>query len=314
MDNSQTFDKSTLHRTKFILLLIFQIPSILLTISIFLYFIKHPAHVRNIRHQALLLLLIVNFIQLTCDIPMPMHFYRFGFVQPSTSIFCTWWTFFEYSLDIIIALLTAMISIHRHVLIFHDQLLQNRLQRYLIYYLPLLFCVIYPLIVYTILIFIYPCDGTQWDYTSNVCGFANCYLIYNRTLALYDWIGHNGLPTVIIIVANVLLIIRVIKKKHQHQQPMNWRKQRRMTVQLLSISLLFLIAWLPSLIIGIGQQFINSSFAIDFQLNYALDCIYLMCLFLPWICIKQITGFTHWIFFRFIHSPNDRQANTIRPM
>ena len=73
-------------------------------------------------------------------------------------------------------------------------------------------------------------------------------LYYNKTLATFDWTAQNGMPTVIIILANISLLLRVIKQKRRHQQRINWRKQRRITLHLLSISSLFLIAWLPSLI------------------------------------------------------------------
>lgn len=112
---------------------------------------------------------------------------------------------------------------------------------------------------------------------------------------MFDWTINNGLPTLVIIVSNISLMIRVVKQKRRVQQRINWRKQRRMTLQLLSISILFLFAWLPSLSIGLGQQFFNPNFLAEIQKNYALDLIYLMCLFLPWVCLGQLPQFIQWI-------------------
>jgi hypothetical protein len=49
-----------------------------------------------------------------------------------------------------------------------------------------------------------------------------------------------------------------------------------MTLQLLRISSPYLIAWLPSLIIGLGQKIISPIFFAQLQSDYALDLIYLM--------------------------------------
>ena len=243
---------------------------------------------------------------------MPIHFYALGYVSPSSPTYCTWWTFFEYSLEVIIALLTLVISIQRHILIFHDHILRIPVKRYLFYYFPLLICIIYPLVLYTVIILFYPCDGTQWDYTSSVCGFANCYLVYNKPLATFDLAAQTGLPTVLIIIANVSLVIRVVKHKYRREQRINWRKQRRLTLQLLSLSVLFLIAWLPGVITELGQQLFDPSFGLQIQQDYTIELIYLMCFFLPWVLLRQISGFTQWIRTK-VNYQRNAHTNTIRP-
>jgi hypothetical protein len=154
------------------------------------------------------------------------------------------------SLDAISAFLMAIIAIQRHTLVFHERILNTRIKRFTLYYVPLLFCVFYTIIIYLILIVFYPCDGTQWTYTANVCSFANCHLLYIKTLATFDWIAHNCISTLFIILANIFIMLRVVNQKCRHYQRITWRKQRCITLQLLSISILFLIAWLPSLIIA----------------------------------------------------------------
>ena len=244
-------EKFVLHRVKFFLLLVLQISSILISISIFIFFLTHRALFRVRQNQALLLLLVVNFIQASFDLPMVIHFNPLGRVSPATPRYCTWWTFLEYTLIVASEMLMATISIQRHILIFRAQLLNNRLYRYLLHHLPLLFCLIYPVTIYLILVVFYPCDDTQWDYNSNVCGLANCYLVYSKVLGTYDWAVDNGLPVVIIIFANAALAVRVVRQKRRRQQLVTWRKQRRMTLQLLSISCLYFFTWFPNLIIGL---------------------------------------------------------------
>jgi hypothetical protein len=137
-------------------------------------------HIRQ--NQGLLILIVVNFIQVTFDLPMVIHFNRLGRVSPATAGYCTWWTFFEYTFNGASEMLMATISIQRHILIFHTYMFNVRFYRYLLHHLPLLLCIIYPIILYLIIVVFYPCDDTQWIFTSNLCGLANCYIVYSKVL------------------------------------------------------------------------------------------------------------------------------------
>ncbi|CAF1400341.1 unnamed protein product [Adineta steineri] len=226
---------------------------------------------------------------------MPIHFYYTNYVTPSTAAYCTWWTYFEYSLNLISELLMAVISIQRHIFVFQPRLLNIRLKRYVMYYFPLLFCLIYPPIFYLIIIVFYPCDGTQWVFSSNLCGYANCYLLYNKILSSFAWVINNGLPSIIIFLANVVLVFRVIQQKRHRQQLISWKKQRRMALQLLAISSVYMIGWIPNLISGVGQRIISPNFLAQIQLDYFLDLIYIVCLSLPWVCCRLLPEFNKWI-------------------
>jgi hypothetical protein len=262
-----------------------QIPAFVLTVFIFAFFITHRASLKILQNQALLVLLILTFVQLVADLPMPISFYYRGYVTPATAAYCTWWSFFEFTLDVANEHLMAIISVQRHILIFQPHILQVLYKRCLLYYLPLAIGILFPTIFYIIIIVFYPCDGTQWDFTSNGCGYAECYFLYNKVLSTVDWLINNGLPLVIIILANVTLVIRVINQKRRRQQTIPWRKQRRLTLQLLLISCLYVFAWLPGFIIGICQELISSSFFAQIQTDYTTDMFYLVCLLLPWVCL-----------------------------
>jgi hypothetical protein len=288
-------DKVVLNRVKFSILLILQIPSIVLYIFIFEYFVRHRSFLRTPQNQALLILLIVNFLQASCDLPMVIHFYYLGRVSPETAAYCTWWTFFEYTLSVSSEYLMATISIQRHILIFNGHILRIRKKRFLLHHLPLLLCVAYPTLLYLALVVIYPCDDTHWDFSSNLCALANCYLVDNRILATFDWALDNGMPVVIILLANVALVARVVWQKRRRQQSISWQKQRRMTLQLLSISCLYMIAWLPNTITAVIQEISASSFIAQVQSNYIFDLLYLVCLLIPWVCVGMLPEFKKWI-------------------
>jgi hypothetical protein len=68
-----------------------------------------------------------------------------------------------------------------------------------------------------------------------------------------------------------------------------------MTLQLLSVSNLYLITWLPTIVVGLLQQVSSSDFLFQIQENYVTDLTYLICLFLPWVCLGQIPEINKWI-------------------
>ena len=287
--------KFVLHRIKFSILLFLQIPAIALSLLIFAFFLKNRTVVQAIHNRALLILLLVNFIQLSFTLPLDLHFYYIGYVNPATSTYCTWWTFFEYTLYVTSEYLIATISVQRHMLVFNGPVLRIQRMRIILHHLPLIFCLIYPIVFYFFVIILYPCDGTQWDFTNNLCGFADCYLLFNKILGTFDWSVNNGLPMVINALANIMLIARVINQKRRQNRPVTWKQQRRMTVQLFCISSLYLIAWSPSLIVGLVQILGFPTFLAQIQTDYFLDLIYIVCLFLPWVCLGLLPELLAWI-------------------
>jgi hypothetical protein len=304
-------DRYILHHVKFIIFLLLQIPSILISIFIFIFFWTHKNLLRIRQNQGLVLLFVVNFIQISFDLPMIIHFNHLGRISPATPDYCTWWTFLEYTLNAAGEMLMATISIQRHIFIFRIHIFNIRSYRYLLHHVPLMFCIIYPIILYLILVVLYPCDGTQWDYTSNVCGLANCYLVYSRVLGTFDWAVNNGSPVIIIAIANVALTVRIIRQKRRRQGYVTWRQQRRMTLQLLTISCLYLIAWIPNLFIGLVQQLYSPTFLIEIQFDYIFDFTYFICLFLPWVCLGLFPEFTNWIWKNVFRC--NTQLNVVRP-
>ena len=296
--NSITIDNgenSVSNRVKFFVLLLLQIPSILLCLSIFVFFLTHRALLRISQNHALQLLIVVNFIQVTCDLPMVIHYYQLGRISPATPGYCTWWTFLEWTLNATSELLMVTISLQRHIFIFHAHLFRVRLYRVLLHALPLIFCIIYPLVFYLAVIVFYPCDGTQWDYSTILCGLADCYLVYSKVLGTYDWGVNNGLPMLIIAISDAAVIVRVILEKRRRHQPVTWQKHRRMTLQLLAISSLYFVAWSPSMLVAVLQQLYTPTFLADVQVEYFVDMTYLVCLLLPWVCLGLFPEFKKWI-------------------
>jgi hypothetical protein len=66
-------------------------------------------------------------------------------------------------------------------------------------------------------------------------------VLFNQIVLPYDTICHQILPTLIIIIFSLTLLLRVLWFKTRLRQAIQWRKQRKMTIQLLSISILYLL-------------------------------------------------------------------------
>ena len=308
MDENQNF---IINRSKFYVTIILQLSAIIISLFIFVFFYKHKRELKILHNQTLLLLVIVAFIQLTIDLPMPVYFFYHGRVIPATPGYCTWWTYIEFSLNLISELLMATFSIQRHILIFQSHLFNRRLYRLLFYFIPLTICIVYPLVIYLFLIIIYPCDGTQWPYTMNTCGFATCYVVYSKFLALYDALIHNNLPIYIIILSNIVLIIRVLNEKRRLNRPLTWKQNARMALQLLVVSMVFLISWSPTIVIFVAQQITSSTIFSDSASIFAFDMIYCVPLFLPWVCFALLPECQKWI--RKLFRRENISLNSVQP-
>ena len=236
---------------KFTILVILEVPSILVSLGIFVHFVSSRA-VRTAYHQhSVFVLLFVNFLQITTDIPMSLDYYRSGgLVRPATNAYCTWWTFYDYSFFAVNADLTAWISIERHLLIFHHGLLGGvgSWKRWSLHVVPWIVCLLWgPLFYMLTNVSGLVCTNT-WYFDTIFCG-QSCFA--TTTWGLVDIFVNNVMAIAIILSANVILIIRVVYQRMTvvAQTRINWHHQRKMVLQLSTISVTYLMIWLPLAII-----------------------------------------------------------------
>ena len=74
-------------------------------------------------------------------------------------------------------------------------------------------------------------------------------------LGKWELFAHQGISTLIIVVFSVALIVRVVWQKRTMARSIHWRKYRKMTIQLLSVSMLYLLLNSPAVSIVIATQF-----------------------------------------------------------
>jgi hypothetical protein len=221
----------------------------------------------------------VSFFQTISDLPMVLDYLRIG--QASSSTFCLLWNFFALSNYAVGIWTMTWASFERHILIFHDRLIATSRGKILFHYIPLFTFMAIPWIYYVILIFFYPCTNTFYQ-SFLFCDWC-CYA-YNDQLVLFNWLALGVIPTCSITLLSLLLIVRVVAQKRRVHQRFNWRQHRRMVIQLLSVSCLYIFFDAPAIIIGLVRLALPT-FAIDAQILYLYYIVYLLPLLMPFVCL-----------------------------
>ena len=285
---SDTSDSSS-YRIKFIILLALIVPSIAMSFTIFIHFATSRA-VRAIDHQhSVIVLLIITLVQVLTDIPMVLDFYRFGgVVRLQTAAYCQGWTTIDFSLFAAGAYIMAWISIERHLMIFHRPWLgaDGSWKKWWLHVAPWIICPMCPISFYALAIDISPMCTSLWSSSAFQCG-GPCYLATNW--AAVDIFINVVFPIAIIITANLALIIRVIhqRKTVGGRAAINWRRQRKMVLQLGAISVWYLSVWLPIATIQLTEFYIDPTF-LSAQVGIVVYLDYIALLILPAVCMPSI--------------------------
>jgi hypothetical protein len=82
-----------------------------------------------------------------------------------------------------------------------------------------------------------------------------CIYYYVPIISIWELVCHQLIPIIIIIIFSFLLFIRVLWQKSRLNRTIQWRKQRKMTIQLLSVSILFLSLSAPGVFLSISYEF-----------------------------------------------------------
>ncbi|CAF0943273.1 unnamed protein product [Adineta steineri] len=233
---------------------------------------------RTLNNHVIIVLLFNTLLYALTSIPLHLSYYYLGTVLPAVPNLCLIWMFLDGGIFTFALILVAWASIERYILIFHDKWMSTRKKRLLIHYLPLAAIFIYCFIFHAVTILFSPCVN-MFRYNLPLCGRPLCY--YDMKLvALWDTITNNILPTLAIILFSIALLIRVLLQKHRMHQQLQWKKHRKMTIQLLSMSILYLFLYIPPMFVELMQQCcVSEDFGADFQLEAQFFSYYVICLF-----------------------------------
>ncbi len=270
---------------KFWMYLILLIPSMIFLLFV-LYHLLFNRTLRSALNNHVIIVLLLNcLIAETTIYPWMLYFYQYNGVWIRSHIFCAIWGYLDWGLYITQTILFAWATIERHILIFHDGWVSTKKKRFFIHYLPLIFLLVYCLLFYIIVFFFSPCRN-GYDYSLAFC--LNSCLVQHYAYSMWETIVHQMLPAVLIIVFSIALFVRVLLQKHRIHQPVQWRKHRKMAIQILSISLLYLEFYFPYVLYSLMLTFGVPNDSLDNLGVYAEFCTYFMTPLLSFVCTLSL--------------------------
>lgn len=270
-----------------------QVPSIICHMFLIYHLISNPQLRKALHNHVIIVFLIINFLLITTDLSIIFHYLRFGFIEEDQIDLCLSWNFIDAFLSNLSTFLMMWASLERHLLIFYDrQIYNNNLKRFIFHYLPIFILILYAFVFYSFAIFIHPnCSNSEhFHYDEVFCGRA-CYVHSNLILSAIDLLLNRILCSILIFIFNLFLILRVLYEKRQRNQIIRWRRHKKMAIQVLSISTLYLIGTLPAAIAELFHIFeINTNGEEEsvIQEEIFLYLFYFDALIIPFICLMSL--------------------------
>jgi hypothetical protein len=245
------------------------IPSVIVAIFNLYHLLINRALRTALNNHAIILLLCCGLVESLTDIPWQIYVYRNGVVLVSTPAFCTAWAFLSSSMYISIFILMAWASMERHILVFYPNWFRTKKNRLYLHYLPLATCIVYPVIFYFLFFIVLPCNAPIY-YIFAECGLYACILRFHWT-SLWDSIAHYIMPAFTTVIFSVALFVRVVYKRYRARGQIDWRNYKKMTAQLLPISVLYIAMQLPVMILYAGY---SGGLSYRVGINYYSDGFY----------------------------------------
>ena len=152
----------------------------------------------------------------------------------------------------------------------------------------------YPTIFYFITIFLVDCHPV-YDFSQLLCTWPCYFDIWSLTI--YDVFFNTLIPLLVIPIFSIALFVRVLcQKRNMRLQIFKWKRDRKMTLQLFSISLLYLLFWLPSQVFGLMNTFymvVLPQLQSDF-IDYFVVFVHLLFPFVCLLSYSEMLKIIHW--------------------
>ena len=240
---------------------------------------------QNLNNYVNIIVLIVCFIEGIVVLPLLIHYYRINGDWIRSKLLCQVVVLLDWANYIIIGMLVAWLNVERHILIFHRNWVSTFKKRLFIHYCPPILLIAYCFTFYGVFVFSPPCTNT----VNQLSGYCMTLCIQSNYLyTLWETFIHFVLPSVTIVLSSIGLLIRVIRRKYRIHRRVQWQQHRKMAVQTLLISLIYIIFGLPFVItnllysIGIWNDVLSISYTITSFLCY------FTCFPFPFICALSI--------------------------
>ena len=274
---------------QFWLLLFSNILSILCCLFVLFHLLSDRILRRALHNHAIIIVLFLTLICELTDIPWLLFFYRWGVVWQNTPTFCLIWKYIDIAVYVATSKLVAWASIERYILIFHDKWVSTKKKRLFVHYIPLISIVAYCLIYYAFILCIIQCDRPFY-YNKIYCGYTNC-VYQNPAVPLFEFITGGILCSLIIASFSIILVVRIVQQKRRVRLPIRWRNHRRMTIQLLFITSLFYVIYLPPVVLAMARLLgMPAYIGAEYSSFVAQFVSYYITFLFPFACLGSLSN------------------------
>lgn len=270
---------------RFWLFLILDVPAVVCSIFALYHLLKERQLRKALHNHVTILILLFNLIYQLIDIPLHLQYFSTGIVRPATPALCLIWWFIDYGFFFIDLVLLMWASFERHILIFHTSMVDTQRKRLLVHYLPLFIIVMFMMLFYGVIIFAPPCQN-KFDFTMDICGIGGCYGSV-PFFGMVERIGFAIIPTFLIVIFSTTLVIRIIRQKCRIRGVIEWRRQQKLIVHLVSMSSVYLCFDLPLSIVTLVHLCGQPDWGRD-ALPTIFYLSYFPILLLPIVCLGSI--------------------------
>ena len=272
----------TVHAIRFWAYLFSDIISLSFTLFALYHLLKDRALRRALHNHVIIVLLFVVLIFESTNIPWILSNDHNNTPVIKSRVFYEIWTYINYGFYSVQLELFAWATIERHILIFHDPWVSTSKKRFFIHYLPIAAIIIYYIIYMAMIHFEIFCTSS---FDAFLAGGIHIPCVFAHTvLGLWDISFHQVLPTLTIVVFSVGLLVRAIRQKNRLRQSIDWRKHRKMIVQLLSISIIYTIFNGPWVMVIFTYQFGLPDHIAEIALVYTGFLYYYVTFLFPLVC------------------------------
>jgi hypothetical protein len=270
-----------LNRIKFGIFLTLQIPSVACSLYLFSQYATRQNLRQSIHNHVIIVLLCSSFVFVTISVSASEAFFFTSYVRPASNMFCAIWTWIHYSTNVGNLILMAFACAQRHWLIFRLNPMHTKRARIVCHYIPIVTCIFYPWLFYFVLIFLYPCEPV-YDFTQLLC-IMPCYFL-NNLIGNIDTFLNNWTPILAIPILSGSLFIRfLVQKRQMHVEIFQWKRDRKMILQLLTITLLYMVMWSPLQAATIYDYICNGGLSSQFEIDYLYTLPYFIHLLYPFV-------------------------------
>jgi hypothetical protein len=272
-----------LNRVKFGIFLSLQIPSFICSLYLFSQYTIQKKLRQSIHNHVVIILLCSSFIFVTFPISASEAFFFTSHVRPESNLFCSLWTWIHYSINISNLILMTFACGERHWLLFRLNAMHSQRLRLIYHYIPIAICMIYPWLFYFTFIFLYSCEPV-YDYSELLC-LIPCYFLTD-SIGNLDTFMNNWVPILSIPILSGTLFIRFLVQRRRVQiEVFRWKRDRRMVIQLLSITSLYVFMWGPLQASTIYDNIFLGGMVHSYEVDYLYSLPYFIHLLYPFVVL-----------------------------